>query len=713
MSARKLILTCLVWTGSLCALLPAVASAYATIAPLPHQSSSTGLPDGRVYEMVSPANKHGFQAAASEFGFGEAKYLGYSLASADGDTVSFFSAGAAGEVVASGVDAEFVARRSVGGWKSRSAMPRGLNLNTTSGGFRQEPKWLDFSSDFSHLVFDINGTDVASAPDGSEVNLYLAGPDPFVEPIWLARPVGNEEIELDGSMSVLGGSPDLRTVYFDHEGNLISGMHFAQGNPWGLYEYRDGVLSYAGVLPDGSSDPHGAMGIAMGRNSIYSPAATGNQVSRDGSRVFFVSPEPNAGTPELYVHETQADGTQRTVLVSQSQFSGHLGEPAPSGVGLLAATPPAPRSLNPKAHFGGQGEFEPLSGYASPDGSHVFFKSSDRLTGEAPEGGGVYDFDVDTGVLEYVLAPGLAGIVAVADDGSWFVFEDSAASPVELDRWSSGPNGGAVSTIVQLPGENLCDGVSCVGPAHLVDNNSALVFSAEAPIAGFNDTGEFMQIFRYDFTSNELSCVSCPSAGVKPSGTAELSPIDEKWNDSRSPFGFRVVADNRGVSGDGSRVFFDSPEPLVPRDVNGRRDVYEWQHGTLFLVSSGVGSSDSLFLDNSESGGDVFFTTTSELLQGDNDGQYDVYDARVPRPGDSRPPASVPCQGDVCQGPPSVPSLLGLPASATFSGLGNVPPPVSGSAVTKVKKKVSKKQRKRRRAKSGRRAHRANHGRGK
>jgi hypothetical protein len=687
MNARRITLT-LSLAATLAAgaggALPAPAGAYATVAPPPRQSSATSLPDGRVYEQVSPANKHGYQAGAvTELGVGAEHVLGYSLASADGNAVSFGSLGPSAEVVSSGDNQEFVARRSVGGWRSRAAMPRGFN-NILNGGIGQVLFWYEFSSDLSHLVFDINRPDVAGAPNGSLVNLYLEGPDPLAEPVWLARPVG-EVTPLEESrqpLVVLGASPDLSTVYFafNKEQSLISGINPGPGTPgWALYEYRDGVLSYAGMLPDGSIGAGGASGIAIaGGVGIYSPAASGNQVSRDGSRVFFISPGPGFEKPELYVHETETDGTQRTVLASRSQLPGHVGEPAPSGVGGLATTAPAGRRLQREPHQE-KGTFGPLSAYASPDGSHVFFKSPDRLTEEAPAGGGVYDFDVGTGVLEYVAAPGLAGIVTVAGDGSSFVFEDNAVSPTELDRWSAGPHGGTVSPIVQLPpvidpntGEEWCDGIACVGPAHLLDNNSVLVFSAEAPIAGFNDAGEYMQIFRYDFKSKELSCVSCPPAGVKPSGTAEISAVDEFWNiNGFRPDEMNAVTDDHGVSADGSRVFFDSPDALLPRAVNGRRNVYEWENGTLFLLSSGTSSSNSLFLDSSESGGDVFFTTAEGLVQGDNDGGYDVYDARIPRPGDNPPPESVPCQGDVCQGPPSVPSLLGLPPSATFNGLGN------------------------------------------
>ncbi|HEU5481401.1 MAG TPA: hypothetical protein VFU90_16255, partial [Candidatus Tumulicola sp.] len=112
----------------------------------------------------------------------------------------------------------------------------------------------------------------------------------------------------------------------------------------------------------------------------------------------------------------------------------------------------------------------------------------------------------------------------------------------------------------------------------------------------------------------------------------------------------------------------------VGRDTNGDYDTYEWENGTVYLISSGASAEYSPFLDNSASGNDVFFATTDELVSGDNDGGFDVYDARVPRPGDKPPPAAVPCTGAVCQGPPSAPNLLGVPASAAFGGPGNLTP---------------------------------------
>ena len=187
-------------------------------------------------------------------------------------------------------------------------------------------------------------------------------------------------------------------------------------------------------------------------------------------------------------------------------------------------------------------------------------------------------------------------------------------------------------------------------------------------------------------------CVVSPR-GVTANGDASISSVQPSES-------YEVVTDNsgmvdsRGISSDGGRVFFDSPAPLVAQDTNTNapevevsegqfgpqgRDVYEWENGVVYLISGGKSPRNSLLLGNSESGGDVFFATTEGLVSGDTDGGYDVYDARVPHPGDNPPAAAVPCEGSVCQGPPRVPSPLAAPSSATFSGLGN---PTSAEELT-------------------------------
>lgn len=155
------------------------------------------------------------------------------------------------------------------------------------------------------------------------------------------------------------------------------------------------------------------------------------------------------------------------------------------------------------------------------------------------------------------------------------------------------------------------------------------------------------------------------------------------------------------------RLFFNSNDALVPQDVNGTEDVYEYEpsgvgdcttssvvfgvrsDGCVSLISSGSSPTESAFLDASGSGGDVFFLTTAKLSPADYDTVLDVYDAHectsampcYPVPA-ATPPA---CDTEAsCRAAPSrQPAVFGSPSSATFSGAGNVTQPVSGSVVKK------------------------------
>jgi hypothetical protein len=672
------------------------------------------LPDGRVYEQVSPANKNGNVVGINVGGYeGE-----FSLASATGNAVVYGGSGAMGSSPSSGPGL-FVSRRSPGtGWATERATPPQLPKPTLFG----PPIELVPSADFSRFVFSSNfpySPEQPLEPNGS-VNLYFTV-DPFQAPVWIGKPAIADPVPRPGfnkelrNFIVAGATPSLETVYFTYSGTLISQDEtrapYVRGGeggsgapaPWGFYEWHAGALAPAGVLPDGTLSQFGAVpaavagfGLFLGSSrkrtgSLFQASSEDNQVSEDGSRAFFVSPDPVASTvidteacaqeppctsepPELYVREALAGGGHRVVLVSRSQLSGHVGSPAPDG-------PVAVENASGATGEGGPGEGAPGATfvYGSPDGSRAFFASTDRLTEAAPEGNAVKEYEFDLASEELTYLPGVIGpVVASVRDGSRFVFENTATATPELDLWTSAPGGGAVRRIVQLS-----SGKADATPARMSVDGSVFLFQTSAAIAGFNNAGGFRQIYRYDAASERIACVSCPPEGVTPSGSPSLSHDDDG--------GFNGLAastiDTRGMSADGSRVFFDTPDPLVSQDTNGQRDVYEWEGGRVYPISSGTSPQGSFYADSSASGGDVFFVTTSGIAPGDVDGADDVYDARVPQPGDNPPPLVVPCQGEVCQGPPSVPQLFGAPGSATFNGAGNTQTPPSPAAVHKAKKK--------------------------
>ncbi len=110
----------------------------------------------------------------------------------------------------------------------------------------------------------------------------------------------------------------------------------------------------------------------------------------------------------------------------------------------------------------------------------------------------------------------------------------------------------------------------------------------------------------------------------------------------------------------------------MPSDTNGVLDVYEYEGGQVYLISSGTSSYESNLEDASENGDDVFFRSNQQLVPQDNQpGQIVIYDARVAG-GFAEPSSPPPCTtADACRTPVSPqPLVYGAPASQTFSGSG-------------------------------------------
>jgi hypothetical protein len=305
--------------------------------------------------------------------------------------------------------------------------------------------------------------------------------------------------------------------------------------------------------------------------------------------------------------------------------------------------------------------------YASPDGSRAFFESRDKLarsaTGAEPEGTGpwTYEFNVSTEKVTYL--PGVVGpIAASSQNGSSFIFKNTAAGKIEL--WSGGPAPVEAASF-STPGEPEFEGSAAKDGAVFVFNTNAVL---KRGTQTFNDSAGIMQSYRYDASTQRLSCVSCAPAGARQSRILETTG------------GAREIAD------EGGRVFFATAAKLVGRDVNGVFDVYEWEQagvgscrseeregGCVYLISSGVSSYGSFYLESDESGQNVFFTTRQGLVKGDTDESYDVYDARVN--GGFLPEALLPECESVCRAP-GVPPALSAPLTMAFGPSGNLVPPI-------------------------------------
>jgi hypothetical protein len=275
-----------------------------------------------------------------------------------------------------------------------------------------------------------------------------------------------------------------------------------------------------------------------------------------------------------------------------------------------------------------------------------------------------------------------------------------------------------------------------------------LAFMSERPLTGYDNTDAVSgqpdeEVYLYDAVTDRLVCASCNPTGARPVGVLDNDKLlaDEwgLWGENRgsgSPAhwlagnipGWTTWQHQSRYLSDSGRLFFTSPDALVPGDTNGLEDVYEYEPagvggcsagsatfgqrsgGCVGLISSGTSSAESAFMDASETGNDVFFVTTSRLVGEDYDTTYDVYDAHVcsaSLPCMSGPVSPPPCtSGDACKAAPSPqPEIFGPAPSATFSGTGNVAE-ATKSVVRHKHRPKPKTKRKRHARHPGRRANR-------
>jgi WD40-like Beta Propeller Repeat len=383
---------------------------------------------------------------------------------------------------------------------------------------------------------------------------------------------------------------------------------------------------------------------------------------------------------------------------------------------------------------------------ASSDGSKVFLYNNGELFEydlNAPVGERLTDLSVDPNQGE---GAGVSAVIGASEDGSYVYFAATGAlAPGATPATCSGSqpctnlyvhHDGVTSFVAGLSTEDGPD-VS-ISPSQLTarvsPNGRWFAFMSNRDLTGYSPTDAVSgrpdeEVYLYDASTEKLVCASCNPTGARPVGTEYGG---NHLVDGESGFGSNtwIAASvpgwtNHTVSSasyqsrylsDEGRLFFNSHDALIPQDVNGTEDVYEYEPsgvgncsgtkdtfsrvsgGCASLMSSGESNEETAFLDASETGGDVFFLTTAKLVSRDFDNTFDVYDARECGANGSRclarePASPPPCEtGDACKPSPSPqPTIFESPASATFSGAGNVKP-AAGATPTVKKRSLTRKQ---------------------
>jgi hypothetical protein len=290
--------------------------------------------------------------------------------------------------------------------------------------------------------------------------------------------------------------------------------------------------------------------------------------------------------------------------------------------------------------FATTGDAVPVT--VSADGSTAYFVSEAAIVGSAPnpegagpEPGGQNLYRSKEGEIHFL------GTVTNRD------VEGESGSGVDgLGLW--------IPALKRLP-----HGFLGLVPARSTPDGSVFLFKSRAALTGY-DSGGKAEVYRYDSVASQLECLSCNPTGASASSDATLQ--SETREGAKL---FSAAAWPENLRSDGRRAFFESSEALVPGDVDGRNDVYEWEDqgvgsctrpgGCVYLISSPHSTRGEYLWAVSRSGDDVFFISSDLLVRSDVDQTPSIYDARV---GGGFPEAA----GAVCEGEGCRPQLSPSPA---------------------------------------------------
>jgi hypothetical protein len=696
-------------------------------------SGSFSLPDGRAWEMVSPAEKNNGNILGPNSDSGG----GLVQAAPEGDTISFLSFEAfAGAKNSSGGN-QYIASRSAEGWSTKSL---GLPMGSQTYRFNDGVPYRAFSEDISSGLL-LNGSAFSGvgghgvenpppagsgAPAGYE-NFYL---NSFADEGFQALLTSAPTTPVDKfTMEFLGATPDLSHIVIESQSALTPEVIEEPGINR-LYEWAGGHFYLVSALPGpGGGLPDHHINIHIG-SELPDPRA----ISVDGSRVFWTALSVGGG---LYAREGIGTPQVRTV-----QLDAARGGPEEGNGEFLTASEDGEkaffadhRQLTPvKTNPAGEGlgdlyEFKLESG--NPEGGQLVDLTPDQVDpgGAAVQGvlgegesvaGGAYLYFVAGGVLSGANSEGQSPQAGA--DNLYVLHENPTTHTWETQFIAMlSPEDSRASSNPPAPGEAQDWTIDeAVRTTRVTPDGTHLVFMSNNGLTGYDNTvstgascgsdafgnplpAQCEEVFLYAATGNgsQLSCVSCNPSGERPRGPSSIS--------AGADFGPGIgIYESRVISENGSRVFFESYDGLVPQDTNGRRDVYEYEDGNVYLISSsGGGDANASFVDASADGDDVFFITATSLVPQDTDQLVDLYDARAPHVlgeavGFGAPEAPLPCGGEAeCRGPPSTSAPpLGTPSSSIFSGPASVVPVVATPSHPKAKTKAHTKKKSKKKGKA-------------
>jgi hypothetical protein len=628
------------------------------------------LPDCRAYEQVSPVDKNAADASGDP---------GFVESSSSGNSVSYFSLVPFPEVVGATEFSSYLSARVGDNWVTQGLLP----LTEPYAG--------------AEVLGFINNNNEAVVYVGEEESMLLApgavaGPGDVFGNVYLRNNLTGEYRLIAagvGAVQFAGGTPSGSVVLFSAilgVGQELGGVTDPNFVPY-VFEWNreTGQVSLVGEVGGGAPQEGAVAGTnENGGVNTYDQ----NAISETGSRIFFSQLGEVEGE-KLYMREPNAN---RTVDVSEGDASWRAATPDGSEVFYTedeklflfnvdmfeASKKPEPEALaEAREELAGSGAEVLGTLGISNDGTYVYFVAEGVLAGDEngngekaePGEANLYEWH-QSNPIEFIARLKLS---VPHDESDWegYALDEPGASEQ-----------GYKASRVSLDGTKV-------------------LISSKAKLTSYNNA-ENHEIYLYTATeplsATNPRCVSCNNAIAAAKYPAYLSLSNAV---SVTPFSAFMT---RNLSREGTRVFFQTQEALLPQATNGQENVYEWEKegvgkcgvnegdesgGCLYLISTGQSTNASYFGDASENGEDIFFFTRQSLVSQDRDDNADIYDAREDGGIAEQNPASseAPCESETCRGAPGSGPAFGAPSSLTVSGSGDLAPPAELRAPTKLKAK--------------------------
>jgi hypothetical protein len=617
------------------------------------EARSMLLAQCRAYEMVSPVDT----ADSGLVGGGASPFLG---AAPDGEAAEFVSVGGFAGAGSSSAANRYIARRveSVGWVTSWVGIPAALGavtLFTTSS--------FDLTRQLVHVRY-LTGEKAGGTGMLLSENIAAAPAFSFAEVPEYAK-IGDPEQQR-------GESPDFSHLVFEGFEGLAPSIYLYEVVGAGGPAPTVRVVTRA---PGGGFIPPAGLGDGVGGFNRHGKSLF-HAISNDGEVIFFTGLYDGVSYARVNGSKTLKLGGGLFLGASQDGSKVFLAGAGGKLYMDVIDREPGQETVNETVPIAPAGQTNTYL-RSSDDGSHVYFNS--------------------TGVLAANKNGNTPAEEAQQGKPNLYVYDTLSKETVFIAQGEPGGDisfGQAEAQVNGCPSAELKETVEpgCEG-------GRFFVFASTAKLTP-DDAGGARQVFEYDAKAGRLARVSTGEEGYDENGNADAfgasiaAPYFEGGISTQAEL-FETA--KRAVSDDGSTVVFSTSTPLSPRAVNdqqsgqGPLDVYESHEGRVSLISTGHSSTSDYQPTITPSGRDIFFISTENILPRKSDGLNGLWDARI---DGGFPAAAVEeggCNGDACQGPPSVPDLLAANGSATFSGLGNPAPVVSTPVVKPCRKGYIKK----------------------